>query len=143
VLAAATPRGAVPGLARDSGRHAQASVRRSPPNRAEPSPDSPAMVGGAHRKDTHGHAALPPASPWPNYAHCVAIGPCKTRAEKKVGTLAHRRLAPGQTARFAPLQGQPQIWSPALHVRADRRHQLASRADPGEAIASQLAECRS
>jgi hypothetical protein len=53
----ATPRGAVPGLARDGGRHAPASVLawmegrcRPLPHNAEPFPDLPALVGGAHRQ---------------------------------------------------------------------------------------------
>jgi hypothetical protein len=54
---AATPRGAILGLARDGGRRAPASVHawmkggcRPPPHRAEPFSDSPATVGGAHRQ---------------------------------------------------------------------------------------------
>jgi len=52
----ATPRGAVPGLARDSGRRAPASKHawmkgcRLSPHRARPFPDSPATLGGAHQQ---------------------------------------------------------------------------------------------
>jgi hypothetical protein len=51
LLDIATPCRAISGLARDSGRCALASEGgcRSPPHRAEPFPDSPTTVGGAHR----------------------------------------------------------------------------------------------
>jgi hypothetical protein len=60
---AATPCGAISGLARVGGRRAPASVHvwtgrgascRPPPHRAEPYSDSPALVGG-----THGQACTP------------------------------------------------------------------------------------
>jgi hypothetical protein len=39
----------------------------------------------------------------------LLLGPCKTRAKNKVGTLHHHRLTHGQTARPTPLLGHPQI----------------------------------
>jgi hypothetical protein len=57
VPVAATPRGAVPGLAREGGRCTPASIHtwteggcRLAPHRVEPFPDSPVMVGGTHRQ---------------------------------------------------------------------------------------------
>jgi hypothetical protein len=92
---AATPRGAVPGLARGGGRHAPASVCWTPPHRADPFPDLPTTVGGAHQKTPMG--AQPRHRQARGETACTAplLSPCKTRAKKKVGTLPHHQHARG------------------------------------------------
>ena len=96
----ATPHGAVPRLARDNGRRAPASLCRPPTHRVEPFSDSPATVVGAHRQDSHGHVAPPPASPRTNYAHRTAVGPAKESEGRAASPPASPRpnCAPRSTA---------------------------------------------
>jgi hypothetical protein len=83
--AAATPCGAVPRLAHDGGRHAPANVCRPPPHREEPFLDSPVTVGGTHRQDAHGRAALPSAIPRPNCTHNTTVESLQNESEEESG----------------------------------------------------------
>jgi hypothetical protein len=87
VPAAATPRGAVPGLAHDGGRRAPASVCRPPPHVRSRSRTRP-QRWEARTSKAHGRAAPPPASPRPNCAHRTTVEPLQNKREEESGHAA-------------------------------------------------------